>query len=56
MRRRPKPTRSGSPGWAPIAVSVATAVRTESRIVTGSLAWYPQATFTEVTWPMSSVS
>src|SRR5688572_14205667 len=56
MLRRPKPTRSGSPGWAPTATPASRASRTVSRITTGSPAWKPQATLAEVMLFISSAS
>ena len=45
MGRRPKPSRSGNPGCAPIATPWRSASSTVRAIVSGSPAWNPQATF-----------
>src|SRR5262249_49037407 len=48
MRRRPKPMRSGSPGWAPMATPCLRASSTVFRITCGSPPWKPQPTLAGV--------
>ena len=47
--RRPNPSRSAKPGWTPTRTPAARAERTVARMVSGSPAWAPHATLTEVT-------
>src|SRR5215210_3102323 len=56
MRRRPKPSRSGRPTWAPIPTPFATASSTVVRITAGSPPCQPQAILAEVMTSISSVS
>src|SRR3954470_5260970 len=56
MKRRPKPARSRQDNCAPIATPPATAPAHTRRIVDGSPAWKPQATFALVTTPSSASS
>ena len=56
ISRRPKPTRSGKPGWAPIATPFSRASAMVARIAPGSPAWKPQATLAEEMLSISAAS
>src|SRR5918998_33115 len=56
MRRRPKPSRSGRPTWAPIPTPFAIAISTVVRITAGSPPCQPQAMLAEVMTSISSAS
>src|SRR5918998_6474630 len=56
MRRRPKPSRSGRPTWAPIPTPFAIAISTVVRITAGSPPCQPQAILAEVMTSISSAS
>src|SRR4051794_2369755 len=56
MRRRPKPSKSGRPTWAPIPTSFVTASSTVVRITAGSPPCQPQAMLAEVMTSISSAS
>ena len=56
MRRRPKPSRSGKPTWAPIATPCSIASCAVVRMMPGSPAWKPQAMFAEVIHGMAPAS
>src|SRR3954447_24397430 len=45
---RPNPRRSGSPGWEPTSTPYCLQSATVCTIVSGSLAWKPQATLADV--------
>src|SRR4051812_34071785 len=56
MRRRPKPSRSGRPTWAPMPTPFAIASSTVVRITAGSPPCQPQAMLAEVMTSISSAS
>src|ERR687890_362329 len=56
MRRRPNPSRSGKPTWAPMPTPFATAISTVVRITAGSPPCQPQAMLAEVMTSISSAS
>src|SRR3954470_3391324 len=56
MRRRPNPSRSGSPTWAPMPTPLSTAICTVLRITAGSPPCQPQAMLAEVMTSISSAS
>ena len=56
MARRPKPSRSGSPGCEPTATPCSTAASTVRCIVSGSPPWKPQARFAVVIRGSSAAS
>src|SRR5215213_11341516 len=56
MRRRPKPSRSGKPTWAPIPTPFVTASSTVVRMTAGSPPCQPQAMLAEVMTSISSAS
>src|ERR671911_1876661 len=56
MRRRPNPSRSGRPTWAPMPPPFTTAISTVVRITAGSPPCQPQAMLAEVMTSISSAS
>src|SRR5918998_3482075 len=56
MRRRPNPSRSGGPTWAPIPPPLGTASSTVVRITAGSPPCQPQAMLAEVMTSINSAS
>src|SRR5215210_2605176 len=56
MRRRPNPSRSGRPTWAPMPTPFATAISTVVRMTAGSPPCQPQAILAEVMTSINSAS